>query len=332
MSLSKLYHLHFYLAKLSDRYWLQKIRSNITQDLLENILWKVQRLIEFPRMGDAESDTPSKHSESDGSESESLEDGANNSTTAAAENPKTPLTKNQQKKQRKLERIRANRKERRKAEKEKRKKRRAEAVAAGIDLGPSRKRLKESTMASSSCKIRVAVDLSFDIFMSEKDQRMTLKQLHFCYAANRRAAAPMQFYLVNFNGASRNFFDAMEGTASWDVHMHKESYTDLFPKEQLVYLTSESPNKLESLEEDKVYIIGGLIDHNQHKGLCHKTAEDFGIAHAQLPIDEYLDMKTRKVLAINHVFEILLRFTECKNWKDSLLAVIPKRKGAVDKE
>lgn len=36
------------------------------------------------------------------------------------------------------------------------------------------------------------------------------------------------------------------------------------------------------------------------QGLCHRLAVEKGIAHAQLPISDYIDMKTRKVLAINH--------------------------------
>lgn len=62
------------------------------------------------------------------------------------------------------------------------------------------------------------------------------------------------------------------------------------------------------------------------QGLTLKLAEEAGISHAQLPIGQYLNMKTRKVLAINHVFEILLKFSETKNWEDAFFAVIPQRK------
>lgn len=42
--------------------------------------------------------------------------------------------------------------------------------------------------------------------------------------------------------------------------------------EELVYLTADSPNTITQLEKGKVYILGGLVDRNAHKGLCFRKA------------------------------------------------------------
>jgi len=100
---------------------------------------------------------------------------------------------------------------------------------------------------------------------------------------------------------------------------------------------------------------GGIVDHNRlkveyfsqalyavangclkWKGLTYKIAVEQGIATAQLPIGKYLEMATRKVLAINHgmaplpicplltlvviVFEILLMWKQTNDWEKSFLS------------
>lgn len=45
-----------------------------------------------------------------------------------------------------------------------------------------------------------------------------------------------------------------------------------FAVEELVYLTADSPDTITQLEKSKVYILGGLVDRNAHKGLCFKKA------------------------------------------------------------
>lgn len=53
----------------------------------------------------------------------------------------------------------------------------------------------------------------------------------------------------------------------WTRVEHTESsWSDLpLEKDSLVYLTADSPEVLEELEEGKVYIIGGIVDRNRHK-------------------------------------------------------------------
>lgn len=53
------------------------------------------------------------------------------------------------------------------------------------------------------------------------------------------------------------------------MKFHDKNYLDIFSKEKIVYLTSESDNVIETIEDDKVYIIGGLVDHNSHKVSIH---------------------------------------------------------------
>ncbi|KAL3268105.1 hypothetical protein HHI36_007232 [Cryptolaemus montrouzieri] len=150
------------------------------------------------------------------------------------------------------------------------KEKRIQAKLNNIDLGPSRKELKRMKMTDSLCKISVCIDLSFDDLMIDKDMAKTVKQILRVYTENRRAKAPMQLHLTNFNGKSKEEMCKHHGYENWDIHFHTEDYINVFEKEKLVYLTSESDNIISELDENKIYIIGGLVDHNFHKGICYK--------------------------------------------------------------
>ncbi|KZC13008.1 RNA (guanine-9-)-methyltransferase domain-containing protein 2 [Dufourea novaeangliae] len=238
------------------------------------------------------------------------------------------MSKRQLKKIKKKEKWLERKGEKRLKEREKAKQKRAYARAHNIDLGPSRKALKKSTMADSNCKVGVTIDMSFDDLMIDKDVAKLTKQILRCYTLNRRALAPMQFSLTSFNGTSRMHMQKHNGYQHWDVKFYVESYLNVYPKEKVIYLTSESENIINHLEHDCVYVIGGLVDHNSHKGLCHKLAKEAGVRHGRLPLDEFLQMKARKVLTVDHVFEILLRVSEGKTWQEAFLQVLPERKNA----
>ncbi|XP_040357882.1 tRNA methyltransferase 10 homolog A isoform X1 [Ixodes scapularis] len=256
------------------------------------------------------------------------------------------ISKNQRKKlMRRIEWLKH--KPERKAQQKEKRKRKKEATKETADV----KRPKITKMEESSCKIRVAIDLSLDKLMTEKvgflrhreqaaevcivvlfvsqERGKSLKQLQRCYSLNRRACNPVRLYLTGIAGSFKQSAALINGFNNWDVHFSEGDHLSCFGKENVVYLSSESENELQELEEGKAYVIGGLVDHNRCKGLCHRLAEEQGVQHARLPIDSYLVLKTRKVLTIDQVFQILLKVTEGLSWKDAFLETIPQRKGAV---
>jgi len=225
--------------------------------------------------------------------------------------------------------------ERRAKEKEKRKRKMEERRKEGgfeESRSESRKKLKQSKMSESQCKVGVVFDLQFEGLMSQRDLGKTLKQIMKCYSLNRRLANPLQLHMTSFTGRAREEMAKNQGFENWDMNFEEGRYEEALSRDRLVYLTSESEQVITELEGDKCYIIGGIVDHNSQKGLCHREAEALGIPTARLPIDQYMQMRTRKVLTVNHVFEILAAVSQGRGWGEALVQVIPGRKGATVRE
>jgi len=243
--------------------------------------------------------------------------------------PVEKISKNQQRKQKRLALMLEKRKEKRKIEKAKQKQRRLEKKNnPNGELVPTRHSLKHNRMETSSCRIRICIDCRYDSLMSEKDIGSLQKQIAFCYSANRRASAPCQFYVTNVDGQLAKRLE-VNSAQNWDIHLRNEPIEQVFPHQDILYLTSESENVLSStepLDEITDYVIGGIVDHNSRKGLCHGLALEHQWRHARLPIDEFIKMNTRRVLACNHVMEILLNYIQLGDWKQAFEQHIPKRK------
>ncbi|KAM4808248.1 tRNA methyltransferase 10 homolog A [Rhinophrynus dorsalis] len=230
-------------------------------------------------------------------------------------------------KQKQWEDQRELRKEKRKEKRQKRKQERQTQGEQNVDDN-NKKRIRRDVQPST---IRLVIDCSFDHLMALRDVKKLNKQIRRCYAENRRAVHPVQLYLTSHGGQLKSNMDEFDkGWTNWkDIHIKCEHYKDLMKTEDLVYLTSDSTEVLTELDETKAYIIGGLVDHNHHKGITYKQALELGIGHAQLPLGSFVKMNSRKVLAVNHVFEIILAFLEKRDWKEAFFGVLPQRKGAV---
>ena len=164
-----------------------------------------------------------------------------------------------------------------------------------------------------------------------------------------------ELVMTSFSGAIREAALRVDGSQHWrHVAWDARHYTDVFATQQragkLVYLTSEADDALLEIEPDTVYVIGGIVDHNRLKGLTHRDATARGVRTARLPLEETIDMASRKVLTINHCYEVLLAFANLRAlqqrraalgeqpltakqcWARAVTAVLPARKGAHSKE
>lgn len=84
----------------------------------------------------------------------------------------------------------------------------------------------------------------------------------------------------------------------------------------------------QTLEYGKVYVIGGLIDRNRHKGVCHAKARRLGCATAKLPLREHVEMTGSAVLTVNQVMKILVSM--CGGGSIADADAVPARKRATD--
>ncbi|NWR56703.1 TM10A methyltransferase, partial [Bucorvus abyssinicus] len=110
-----------------------------------------------------------------------------------------PMSKRQRKKLLKQKQWEEQKDLRRQKRKEKRQKRKLERQSK-LDFsneGNDRKRTRREVVPST---LRLIVDCSFDDLMVLKDVKKLHKQIQRCYAENRRAFHPVQFYLTSHGG------------------------------------------------------------------------------------------------------------------------------------
>ena len=172
--------------------------------------------------------------------------------------------------------------------------------------------------------------------MTSKEIGSLSNQVRYSYAANKSSNNPILISVASLSGQTHKnlckvagFPDQWLGRA---FSYSEKSLVEMHPeKSKLVYLTADSENTIDHLEDGKIYVIGGIVDRNRMKGATIKRAEELGIQTGKLPISSHLKLFSTKVLTCNHVLEIFLKYREHGNdWKKAMLAVLPKRKDIHD--
>ncbi|XP_038054184.1 tRNA methyltransferase 10 homolog C-like [Patiria miniata] len=176
----------------------------------------------------------------------------------------------------------------------------------------------------------IVFDLSYDHRMNRREIINTILQLNRVLSANKTLRDPFHVHFTSVAG---------DGHAEQELkRVHGEHFDNLmvsiaemppqcvFPNEELVYLTADSPNVLTSYDPNKIYIIGGFVDRAVKSRVSLGKAEEAGIPHARLPLDEHLRWhQSTKNLTLDQMMDILSELRASGDWGRALQHV-PSRK------
>ncbi|XP_042566376.1 tRNA methyltransferase 10 homolog B isoform X4 [Clupea harengus] len=144
----------------------------------------------------------------------------------------------------------------------------------------TRERLAEARLSGP----RLCVDLSMADCMSRKvcflffldnnfefilmELSRLAGQIRRLYGSNRNALRPFHLYLTEFRLDSRLYTECVrmnDGFHEYAMEMTEQSWLHLFPVEDVVYLTPDAEQALENVDDETVYILGGLVDESIQK-------------------------------------------------------------------
>lgn len=192
-----------------------------------------------------------------------------------------------------------------------------------------------------SSNLKICIDCSFSDKMSGKEQSRLAQQIGRCYATNKSLEKPVHFTLCNLSPESK-FYAELErvnyGFANYILKRTSDTLEEIYPVDNIVYLSPDATEYLEEVDASKVYVIGGLVDETVSKKVTFNKCEELKIKTYALPIEKYMRRlpgntnqvslySFNKILAINQVFDILSKYYESHSWPDALKIGVPKRKG-----
>ncbi|PIC55649.1 hypothetical protein B9Z55_000837 [Caenorhabditis nigoni] len=182
----------------------------------------------------------------------------------------------------------------------------------------------------------LAVDCQFLSRLSPRGRGLTALQLQYLISENRTYPDPFRLYFVNYDKDDKkvkeledNKIQVLKNENTFCPMVSKDGL-EIFKEKEVIYLSPDASEELEYVDDDKVYVIGGIVDrvpeHGIPKHASLEAAQSAGVLVRKLPIDRYVDFKSgSKFLTLLAVSEILRQVNLHGDWKRALEVAIPKR-------
>ena len=208
-----------------------------------------------------------------------------------------------------------------------------------------KEKTKEDLKKAYESNFIICFDLDYNKYMDRKEIKSLISQLTLCYCLNKHNKEKISFYFTNIN---QEIIDRLRknNADKWSVHYDEKPFfliDELVNKnKEFVYLSPDAEEDLDDVSEDKIYIIGGLVDRQVIKNRSmirfnniknnndNLRDNEIKIVAKRLPLQKYISNLSNPILNINTVAQILSLYMDMgknqKDWKKAIENALPKRK------
>ena len=204
------------------------------------------------------------------------------------------------------------------------------------NLRAQKKQLKLAVLSAMNSPFIIVFDFDYHLYMQSDEFKSLFLQISMCYDLNKTNKTKINYYLTNYKDSIKEGLERM-GAKYWHCHQHSEPFFKISEltslNKEFVYLSPDSPNELTEVSDDKIYVIGGLVDKpiikNRSLLRCSQIEEEckgtIKITSARLPLGKYIENLRCPALNVNTVAEIISYKRDGDNWDKAIEKALPNR-------
>ncbi|ETN68581.1 tRNA (guanine-N(1)-)-methyltransferase [Necator americanus] len=184
----------------------------------------------------------------------------------------------------------------------------------------------------------LVIDCRFLPLLSPRGAELTSIQLKYLISENRDSSAPWQLYFANFDLSNdkvrrlkRRHLSVIDSSSACSPVVLTIDYTHMFGRERIVYLSPDAEEELEDVDDENVYVLGGIVDRVVERGISRQASLEAAtsdrVCCKRLPLDKYVKWKSgNKFLTLTAVSSILRDVNNSGgDWESALRRNIPVR-------
>lgn len=215
--------------------------------------------------------------------------------------------------------------------KEESRQKKEQGIVLPYKMSEEKKRLRAETQAFLEKRFargqRIAIDMSFTQKQGLKEVRSLAFQVCQSYFSMKTAPVDVAIHLTSYEGPVFVELEKMRADL-WVCGRHPRLLEEVFADEldNLVYLSPDAEEVLETIDPSKIYVIGGIIDNTEESFVSKSRAFGLKVKSVKLDLDSVPNIgRYRKSLNVNAVFDILVQSIALGSVKEGIKAGLPSR-------